>query len=142
MFGVSQQMISHIANGRAFGDVSGPLTGAKRAPAPPLTPAQVDDIRDRVEGGQARKSVADAFGVSVSTVNAVMSGRTTGKDAHDGPRLSRDQVRSIRIEFDSGVTQQALAERFGVEQQTISQIVRGRSIRPMAVLSRGLGRES
>jgi hypothetical protein len=53
-YGVSQQVISHIAAGRAFPDVNGPLIGAKRAPAPPLTKVPVEDIRDRVHDGQAR----------------------------------------------------------------------------------------
>jgi uncharacterized protein (DUF433 family) len=124
-YGVSQQMISHISAGRAFADVNGPLIGAKRAPAPPLTKVQVEDIRDRVHDGQARETVADAFGVSLSTVNAVMSGRTTGRSAYEEPRFSRDQVKSIRNEFHNGTLQRELAERYRTEQQTISQIVRG-----------------
>jgi transcriptional regulator with XRE-family HTH domain len=125
-YGVSQQMISHITTGRAFADVNGPLIGAKRAPAPPLTLVQVEDIRDRVHDDQARQTVADAFGVSLSTVNAVMTGRTTGRSAYEEPRLSRDQVKCIRNEFHNGTLQRELAERYGTEQQTISQIVRGR----------------
>lgn len=125
-FGVSQQMISHIASGRAFADVGGQLIGSKRPPASPLTSVQVVEIRSRVDNGQARQRVANAFGVSLSTVNAVMSGRTGGKDPSQEPRFSRDEVESIRHAFRNGVPQREVAAWFGTTQQSISQIVRGR----------------
>ncbi len=124
-YGVSQQMIGYIAAGRAFADVSGPLIGARRAPAPALTAAQVEDIRDRVRDGQARQMVADAFGVSLSTVNAVVTGRATGRSADEKPQFSRDEIKSIRHGFRNGTPQRQLAARYGTTQQTISAIVRG-----------------
>lgn len=124
-FGVSHQMISHIAAGRAFADVTGPLVGASRAVSPPLTSDQVEDILDRVHDGQDRQLVAEAFAVSLSTVNAVMTGRIAGKGADEGRRFSREQIRSIRTEFRDGARQGDLAKQYSTEQQTISRIVLG-----------------
>jgi Mor family transcriptional regulator len=123
-YGVSQQMIHHIATGRAFADVGGPLPGAFRAPARALRVSHVDDIRHRVEAGEPRQGVADAFGVSLSTVNAVMSGRVTGKREEE-IKFSREDIRSIRVAFHGGTPQRALADQHGTTQQTISAIVRG-----------------
>lgn len=125
-FGVSQQMIGYVVSGKAFADVGGPLIGAKRPPARPLTAPQVVDIRSRVDNGQGRQRVADALGVSLSTVNAVMAGRTDGRSPGQEQRFSRDEVESIRHAFRDGRPQRELAEWFGTTQQSISKIVRGR----------------
>lgn len=107
-YGVSQQMISHIAAGRAFADVNGPLIVAKRAPAPPLTKVQVEDIRDRVHDGQAREpaDLQSAARGSTAPRDRTIFGQTAPNDLRPGaPDLLSARASSVvRAPGDLAVT--------------------------------------
>ncbi|MDO5495051.1 MAG: helix-turn-helix transcriptional regulator [bacterium] len=84
----------------------------------------MERIRSEVQAGTRRADVAEAWDVSLSTVNAIMSGRLTGKDPTEA-REEAQQVRDIRNLAAQGVTQSEIAAQFGLTQQAVSQIVRG-----------------
>jgi hypothetical protein len=123
-YGISHQMVSNIAAGRAFSDVGGPLTSAAATRARPLTVEQVEQIRKRLSAGEDRGAVAEAFGVSHWTIASVVRGSTTGV-AED--RAEDDEVVQMRRLHDAGVSQTEIARRFGTSQQRVSLIVRGSS---------------
>lgn len=122
-YGISHQMVSNIASGRAFADVGGPLTSAAAGRARPLTVDQVEAIRERLAAGEDRAEVATAFGVSRWTISSVVRGATTGvAEASDD-----DEVVQMRRLHSEGVSQTEIARRFGTSQQRVSLIVRGSS---------------
>ncbi|HHW83761.1 MAG TPA: helix-turn-helix transcriptional regulator [Actinomycetales bacterium] len=81
-------------------------------------------IQRQVREGQARVDVAAWWGISRWTVDSIMSGRFTGRDASEA-RQESERIRQIRTLAAAGTTQQEIAERFGLTQQAVSQIVRG-----------------
>jgi transcriptional regulator with XRE-family HTH domain len=123
-FGISHQMVSNIASGRAFTDVGGPLTGAGATRARPLTVEQVARIREQIAAGEDRTSVAEAFGVSHWTIASVLRGATTGAVEASS---DDDEVVQMRRLHSEGVSQTEIARRFGTSQQRVSLIVRGSS---------------
>lgn len=52
--------------------------------------------------------------------------RTPRGEAHGRAKLTADQVRHLRLLFAEGMTQNALAERYGIAQGVVSQIVNRR----------------
>ncbi|KQR52390.1 hypothetical protein ASF88_12670 [Leifsonia sp. Leaf336] len=123
-YGISHQMVSNIASGRAFADVGGPLTSAAVTRARPLTVEQVERIRERLAAGEDRAAVAEAFGVSHWTIASVVRGATTGVVETSG---EDDDVVQMRRLHSEGVSQTEIARRFGTSQQRVSLIVRGSS---------------
>lgn len=121
-YGISHQMVSNIASGRAFADVGGPLTSATPSRARPLTVDQVEAIRERLAAGDDRAEVAKAFGVSHWTISSVVRGATTGVT-----ETTDDDVVQMRRLHAEGVSQTEIARRFGTSQQRVSLIVRGSS---------------
>lgn len=124
-YGISHQMVSNIASGRAFADVGGPLTGPAATRAKPLTVEQVERIRQRVRDGEDRHAIADSFGVSHWTIASVVRGATTGVPETTGDE--DDEVVQMRRLHSAGVSQTEIARRFGTSQQRVSLIVRGSS---------------
>ncbi|WP_295121875.1 hypothetical protein [uncultured Leifsonia sp.] len=122
LYGISHQMVSNIASGRAFADVGGPLTSATPSRARPLTVDQVEAIRERLAAGDDRAEVAKAFGVSHWTISSVVRGATTGVT-----ETTDDDVVQMRRLHSEGVSQTEIARRFGTSQQRVSLIVRGSS---------------
>lgn len=59
-----------------------------------------------------------------------------GKGNTSARRLTGDQVRKIRISYEQGMTQGALAREFGVNISTIGNIVRYESWANQAVVTR------
>ncbi|MEY9853914.1 transcriptional regulator with XRE-family HTH domain [Leifsonia sp. EB41] len=123
-YGISHQMVSNIASGRAFADVGGPLTSTAATRARPLTIEQVERIRERVRAGEDRQAIADSFGVSHWTIASVVRGATTGVAEAAG---EDDEVVQMRRLHSAGVSQTEIARRFGTSQQRVSLIVRGSS---------------
>jgi plasmid maintenance system antidote protein VapI len=123
-YGITQQMVSQIQTGRAYADVRGPVQRPARR-AEPLTVEQVTAINRRVGDGERRPDVATAFGISPSTVNAVMTGRISGRVSGSPREFSEEEIREIRTRYPHGVRQKELGQQFGLTQQAISQIVRG-----------------
>ncbi|QNE34915.1 hypothetical protein [Leifsonia shinshuensis] len=123
-YGISHQMVSNIASGRAFADVGGPLTSSAATRARPLTVEQVARIRERVAAGEDRQTIADDFGVSHWTIASVVRGATTGVEDATG---EDDEVVQMRRLHSAGVSQTEIARRFGTSQQWVSLIVRGSS---------------
>jgi DNA-binding CsgD family transcriptional regulator len=141
-YGVRQNTVSALVLGRTRAAAGGPIAAptaskpkkaATQKPAnasarrAPLTIKQVDDIRARVEGGQARAAVAAALGVSIHTVHSIMSGRRSGRSEVPARQFSEDDVVRMRTLFKEGASQSDLAEQFGTQQQAVSQIVRGKT---------------
>ena len=124
-YGISHQMVSNIASGRAFADVGGPLTSSAATRARPLTVEQVERIRERVKAGEDRHAIADSFGVSHWTIASVVRGATTGVEDATGD--DSDEVVQMRRLHSAGVSQTEIARRFGTSQQRVSLIVRGSS---------------
>ncbi|GAA4152214.1 hypothetical protein [Leifsonia shinshuensis] len=123
-YGISHQMVSNIASGRAFADVGGPLTSTAATRARPLTVEQVAQIRARLAGGEDRHAIAESFGVSHWTIASVVRGATTGVAEATG---EDDEVVQMRRLHSAGVSQTEIARRFGTSQQRVSLIVRGSS---------------
>lgn len=118
------QIVSLIQIGRAHASVPGPISRPPRR-AEPLTVEQVADIKRRVDERELRTEVARAFGISPWTVAAVMSGRIPGRGTSSTRTNTQEEVREIRSLYESGLKQRDIAERFGLTQQAVSQIVRG-----------------
>ena len=123
-YGITQQMVWLIHTGRAYSDVPGPILRPARR-AEPLSVEQVIDIKRRAETGEDRREIAAAYGISKWTVYAVMSGRVPGRGSDSARKRTGAQVREIRRSYAQGVTQQDIADQFGLTQQAVSQIVRG-----------------
>jgi len=157
-FGIGQNTVSNLVTGRSRASAGGPLSvaaskktakpegaasaSAARKPstrAAPLTSAQAENIRGRVVAGEARAAVAGELGVSIHTVNSIMSGRRKGRDEAPERQFSADDVVRMRVLFNEGVSQGEIAERFATQQQAVSQIVRGKTYAdfggPIAVTS-------
>ena len=124
MYGITQQMVSRIASGRAYSDVGGPLAGRQRV-ADPLSAEQILKIRSRVRAGESRSDVATAFGVSKWTVDSVMRSRVRRLETGDVRRFSREDVRHMRTLYKEGASQAEVARVFDTDQQSVSLIVRG-----------------
>jgi DNA-binding transcriptional regulator YiaG len=105
-----------------------------------LTEEQVVRIRQQAASGASRKSLAAEYGVTQIMVGHIITGRSW-KDA-SGPTdatdrrvggahwkavLTSEDVRNIRRQASSGISQVVLAESFGVSQGNISAIVRRKS---------------
>ena len=94
-----------------------------------LTAEQVAEILRRSDAGESRATLAQAFGISVWTVDSVRRGRTRGAQASTSRSLTLAQAREIRKRHASGATQSEIAAEFEVTQQTVSNIVRGKTYR-------------
>lgn len=128
-YGITQQMVSNIASGRAYADIGGPLAGQPRTVAAPLSVEQITEIRIRIREGEPRRDVAAAFGVSKWTVDSVMRSRVRRLETGDVRRFSRDDVRRMRTLYDEGASQSEVAKMFDTDQQSVSLIVRGEQYR-------------
>lgn len=95
------------------------------APAPALSVPQVEEILERSRQGEGRVALAEAFNVSVYTIDSVRRGRTRGATPQKSRALTVTQAERIRERNQAGETQSALAAEYGTSQQAISQIVRG-----------------
>jgi DNA-binding XRE family transcriptional regulator len=99
-----------------------------------LTDEEVIQIRDRyASGGVSQQDLANEFGlsqVSISDIVRHVNWRHLGGPLADSgnAKLSEADVIQIRARYAAGgVSQQALADQFGVSQYTISCTVRRRS---------------
>lgn len=110
-----------------------------------LTESDVSEIR-RIcaEGKTSHSELAERFGVSRSLIGFIVSGKVwthlTNETAsvkykqpplrgskHGMSKLTETQVREIRKAFASGIRQKDLANQYGVTQENIYRIVRGKS---------------
>ncbi|MGI8394000.1 hypothetical protein [Leucobacter sp. W1038] len=94
-----------------------------------LTEDQVAEILRRSSAGESRAELAEAFGVSVWAIDSVRRGRTRGAQASSSRSLTASQAQEIRDRHTRGATQSELAAEFAVAQQTVSNIVRGKTYR-------------
>jgi HNH endonuclease len=105
-----------------------------------LTETQVKEIRRRYAAGEAyQKELANEFMVSQSSIGRMVRGEVWSTapgpqgpgsphrgERHHNAKLSSDQVREIRRSYKPGlITQQVLADKFGVSVKHISEILRG-----------------
>jgi hypothetical protein len=119
-----------------------PFRGEEHARAV-LTDAQVRKIRAWPKSYGYRQVLARLFGVSVSTIDDIRSGRTwahlndTGAPArtvtvrrgeeHGGAVLTEAQVREIRTARKDGSTLREIAAQHGVHPMTIQAAVTGKT---------------
>ena len=94
-----------------------------------LTEEQVAQILRRSSAGESRAELAEAFGISVWTIDSVRRGRTRGAQSSTSRSLTASQAREIRDRHIRGASQSELASEFAVTQQTVSNIVRGKTYR-------------
>lgn len=78
--GVSREVVSKIKAGRTWGKVTGralaPIERKGAVGKPKLTPEQVTDIRCKVGAGESMRAVAASYGMSHTTVSAIVNGDT------------------------------------------------------------------
>lgn len=107
------------------------LPRGSESPASKLTEQQVAEIR-ALRGTVPQRELARRYGVTQAAVKQVQLGRhwqhTLEGEAPQPkplwPKLSEDQVREIRTLVGTGLSQSAVARRFGVNSGTVSRIVR------------------
>lgn len=128
-FGVTQPTVSRIASGKArtvrwVEEAAMPA----RQPRAPLTQDEILAIRKRIYAGEPHAAIAGDYGVVRETVTSVAKGRIGGLPPVLGRRtatkLTDDQRGEIRRRYAAGESQRALADAFGVTQQTVSNVVR------------------
>lgn len=109
------------------------VTRGERNGNTPFTEDDVREIRRSHRDGTSQTEMARRHGASVAAISAIVRWKTWSHvDPDDRPvikpgRLTDAQVRQIRRLYESGVSQGALAERFGTNQATVSLIVRRKS---------------
>ena len=102
-----------------------------------LTADDVLSIRRDFSQGKTRDNIAQRLGIAKSHVCQIVNGESwrhiggpiTDKitDNRTSPKLTRSDVFEIRAEYERGVTQQVLADKYGVSRPTISMAVTGRT---------------
>ena len=112
-----------------------------------LNEDMVRTIRERAASGEPLRQLAKLFGVHESSLSEIVHGHTWRHVA--GPvakrrlntKLTEAQVEAIRLRLWLGLqTQKEIAQRFGVNQVTVSRISldhRARRLRPPTSLRRG-----
>lgn len=109
------------------------VTRGERNGNTPLTENDVREIRRAHREGAKQGALAEQYKVSQAAISGILRWKTwCHVDPEDRPavkpgRLTDKQVRQIRRLHDTGVSQKALAERFGSNQATVSLIVRRKS---------------
>jgi hypothetical protein len=110
-----------------------------------LSRENVEDIHRRTQAGERRQALADEYGVSYCTIDAILAGRvwkhllprdyerpkgTTAGEMNGSAKLTAEQVMDIRRLYASaGHSTYALGQQFNVSQGAISAIVRGKTWR-------------
>lgn len=110
----------------------------ERNPGSSLKERDVIYIRYAFKMGATRRELARTFGVHVGTISSIVCGNTWSRTA--GPiapkvkghktscKLTEDQVANMREEYaKTKITQQELADRYGVSRPTISLALRGKN---------------
>ncbi len=135
-YDVSVSLISRICSGALWPDAPGPVRPAGQSVGRPrrLTPDEVRQIREAYAAGKGSyRALAEKYGVSPSTVQAVVAGRRFTADP--GPitqprpkkRLSPEEIQRIRELYRAGTSRAELARQFGVHRATIDRAVTGRT---------------
>lgn len=110
-----------------------------------LTEDQVSEIRRLLMTGLSQRALAVRFGVSQSAIYKIRAGRAwthmpsstdpypviTGLlgEANTQSKLTWIKVDEIRLLLADGLSQQAIADRYGVSQHTVSSIKLGKTWR-------------
>jgi len=106
-----------------------PGTPAPPASAALLTDEQVREIRALRAAGRTLRSIAQEFGIHVTYVSRLVSGKS--RPEAGGPGVERGQspetVQAIREAAAAGGTARALGAQYGLSAQRISQITSGKS---------------
>lgn len=97
-----------------------------------LTDHDVVVIRLKAQRGARGMDLATEYGVTRSCIADIVNGRT--RRSLPGPvvgrgHLTREQVRDVRERYAAGTRRTVLAEEYGVNPATISNIIRGRTRR-------------
>lgn len=103
-----------------------------------LTDRQVDEIRKRALAGESQTSLARAFGIAQSHVWKLVRGKQRNGirggggfdvgprppigERHSRAKLKNADIPVIRALFDQGLTNVAIAARYGLSSGTVSQI--------------------
>lgn len=105
-----------------------------------LTYAIAQEIRDRILAGESRGVVSSEYGISLEMTHRIITGRSwttepanvdaTADELRRGSgnpqsKLTADQVQELRRRYAAGgVTQEELGREYGINQRTVSRIVR------------------
>jgi len=107
-----------------------------------LKEADIRSIRELRTNHVELKEIADRFGVSISTIWMILSGKSWKHvepvtvhrfrwvgSGHKRSKLKEADIRSIRELRAKGRTSQEIADRFGVSTSSIFQILTGKTWR-------------
>lgn len=134
---------SHVDN-MADRDAKGRQAKGSTVGISKLTESQVAEIRHRYSNYETQPSLAADFGLTRSTINAIVRGTTwrhvpglTNRsprrgENHVGARLTWEKVREIRIRSAAGERYVDLGREFGVSAVTVRSIVIGTKWRDAA----------
>ena len=107
-----------------------------------LSDASVRDIVRMYSGGHTQADIGLRYGINARTVGKIVRGerwrhvtngasisdpsRRVRGDSHHNAKITQEIAEDIRRRYAAGgVSQQALADEYGIAQRTVSQIVRG-----------------
>jgi len=109
-------------------------------PSAKLTPAKVQEIRERYARGQSGEEIAAAYGVDYSLIRMVVTGKiwahVPGADPsaprhdrkgeeHHNSKLTKEDVRAIRAKSAAGMSAGQIARLYGVNRTAIGRILNG-----------------
>lgn len=109
------------------------VTRGERNGNTPFTEDDVREMRRAHRDGTSQTELAKRYGVSQAAISSIVRWKSwTHVDPESRPniasvRLTDSTVRQIRRLHETGVSQKALAERFGTNQATVSLVVRRKS---------------
>jgi transposase len=100
-----------------------------------LTAAEEQEVIEASKAGMVDRQIAEAMGVSRSTIVAVRKRHqlpASGASGRGRPKLSDETLRGIRAAYEGGSSVGDIAEAFGVKRGSIPGIVRrmGGEVRP------------
>ena len=135
-FGVSKAQIGRIVQGRSRGPVEPPEWRKRglRHPSTRLTDEQVADLRRRWRAGETQWALAREVGVSHAYMSALVRGLERPDHeygvhvpaARIEKRITDEEVREMRAQMASGVSQAEIARTYGVSQSYVAHVKSGR----------------
>lgn len=125
-YGVDPSTISRICRGEAYARTMGGALAAKKVHAPRLRKERVEAIRNARAGGKSNSTIAKQFGLDVSAVSRICTGKSYA-DA-GGPiqraqrRVSQEEIAEISRRHRFGESFTHIAETLGLHTETVRRI--------------------
>lgn len=120
-----RERLRSISNGKP------PVHHGEKNSRTKLSDAQVRQIRELASAGEPLRSLAEEFGITPASVTQLVTGKTRRgaggpiREARPVAILTDDDVAEIRRLAADGVSQAALAQRYGVHPSHISKTLAG-----------------